>query len=153
MARRRLQGGTLDEVAAYARDLAPRVCAWFTVDDLMFLKRGGRVSGAAAVAGTLLGIKPVLHVDDEGHLIAMEKVRGRRASLDGLVRHLKATAEDLENGTVFISHGDCLADCQYVANKLRELGVKDIRIGDIGPVIGAHSGPGTVALFWVGSPR
>lgn len=153
VARRRLQGGTLDEVAAYARDLAPRVCAWFTVDDLMFLKRGGRVSGAAAVAGTLLGIKPVLHVDDEGHLIAMEKVRGRRASLDGLVRHLKATAEDLENGTVFISHGDCLADCQYVANKLRELGVKDIRIGDIGPVIGAHSGPGTVALFWVGSPR
>ena len=153
VAQRRLQGGTLDEVAAYARDLAPKVCAWFTVDDLMFLKRGGRVSGAAAVAGTLLGIKPVLHVDDEGHLIAMEKVRGRRASLDGLVRHLKDTAEDKENGTVFISHGDCLADCQYVANKLRELGVKDIHIGDIGPVIGAHSGPGTVALFWVGSPR
>lgn len=146
-------GATLDEAADYARKLAPSVCAWFTVDDLMFLKRGGRCSGAAAVAGTLLGIKPVLHVDDEGHLIPMEKVRGRRASLDALVKHYQATALDVTGGTVFLSHGDCRADCDYVADKLRALGVKDLHIGDIGPVIGAHSGPGTVALFWVGSKR
>lgn len=105
------------------------------------------------MAGTLLGIKPVLHVDDEGHLIPMEKVRGRRASLDALVKHYQATALDVTGGTVFLSHGDCRADCDYVADKLRALGVKDLHIGDIGPVIGAHSGPGTVALFWVGSKR
>ena len=105
------------------------------------------------MAGTLLGIKPVLHVDDEGHLIAMEKVRGRRASLDALVRHFEQTALDKTGGTVFISHGDCAEDCRYVIDKLKALGVKDIQMGDIGPVIGAHSGPGTVALFWVGSKR
>lgn len=142
----------LDAAAAYAKDLAPKVCAWFTVNDLMFLKRGGRLSGAAAVAGTLLGIKPVLHVDDEGHLIAMEKVRGRRASLDALLKHYETTVSD-KNETVFISHGDCAADCAYVIDKLKALGVKEIYQGDIGPVIGAHSGPGTVALFWVGTKR
>lgn len=149
----RRQGAALDEAAAFARQNALRFCAWFTVNDLMFLKRGGRVSGAVAVAGTLLGIKPVLHVDDEGHLIAMEKVRGRRASLDALVRHFEQTALDKTGGTVFISHGDCAEDCRYVIDKLKALGVKDIQMGDIGPVIGAHSGPGTVALFWVGSKR
>ena len=151
--KKRLAGASLDEAEAYARQLAPTVCAWFTVDDLMFLKRGGRLSGAAAVAGTLLGIKPVLHVDDEGHLVAMEKVRGRRASLDALVKHFQATAQDPAGGTVMISHGDCPDDCQYVMDKLRALGVTDLHQGDIGPVIGAHSGPGTVALFWLGGPR
>lgn len=143
----------LDAAAAYAKDLAPKVCAWFTVNDLMFLKRGGRLSGAAAVAGTLLGIKPVLHVDEEGHLIPKEKVRGRRASLDALVKHFEATALDKTGGTVFISHGDCADDARYVIDKLRALGVKEIEMGEIGPVIGAHSGPGTVALFWLGSAR
>lgn len=147
------EGRSLREVADWFVENRQSICAWFTVDDLMFLKRGGRVSGAAAVAGTLLGIKPVLHVDDEGHLVPMEKVRGRRASLDGLVKHFQATALDITGGTVFLSHGDCKEDCDYVADKLRALGVKDLHIGDIGPVIGAHSGPGTVALFWVGSKR
>ena len=151
--KKRCQGADLDTAADYARQIAPQVCAWFTVDDLMFLKRGGRVSGAAAVAGTLLGIKPVLHVDDEGHLIPKEKVRGRRASLDALVKHFEATALDKTGGTVFISHGDCADDARYVIDKLRALGVKEIEMGDIGPVIGAHSGPGTVALFWLGSAR
>ena len=150
---KRLGGADLDAAAAYARELAPKVCAWFTVDDLMFLKRGGRVSSAAAVAGTLLGIKPVLHVDEEGHLIPKEKVRGRRASLDALVKHFEATALDKTGGTVFISHGDCADDARYVIDKLRALGVREIEMGDIGPVIGAHSGPGTVALFWLGSAR
>ena len=151
--KKRCQGADLDTAADYARQIAPQVCAWFTVDDLMFLKRGGRVSGAAAVAGTLLGIKPVLHVDEEGHLIPKEKVRGRRASLDALVKHFEATALDKTGGTVFISHGDCADDARYVIDKLRALGVSDIEMGDIGPVIGAHSGPGTVALFWLGSAR
>ena len=151
--KKRCQGADLDTAADYARQIAPQVCAWFTVDDLMFLKRGGRVSSAAAVAGTLLGIKPVLHVDEEGHLIPKEKVRGRRASLDALVKHFDATALDKTGGTVFISHGDCADDARYVIDKLRALGVKEIEMGDIGPVIGAHSGPGTVALFWLGSAR
>ena len=151
--KKRCQGADLDTAADYARQIAPQVCAWFTVDDLMFLKRGGRVSSAAAVAGTLLGIKPVLHVDEEGHLIPKEKVRGRRASLDALVKHFEATALDKTGGTVFISHGDCADDARYVIDKLRALGVREIEMGDIGPVIGAHSGPGTVALFWLGSKR
>ena len=151
--KKRCQGADLDTAADYARQIVPQVCAWFTVDDLMFLKRGGRVSSAAAVAGTLLGIKPVLHVDEEGHLIPKEKVRGRRASLDALVKHFEATALDKTGGTVFISHGDCADDARYVIDKLRALGVREIEMGDIGPVIGAHSGPGTVALFWLGSAR
>ena len=148
----RKQGKSLDEVADYVRTQGQSYCSWFTVEDLMFLKRGGRVSGAAAVAGTLLGIKPVLHVDSEGKLIPMEKVRGRRASLDALVKHYKDGALD-KTGTVFISHGDCLADAQYVAEKIRAIGAGRIELNMIGPVIGAHSGPGTVALFYRGTNR
>ncbi len=154
LAMMRKGGASLDEVADFARANVQRFCAWFTVNDLMFLKRGGRLSGAAAVAGTLLGIKPVLHVDNEGHLVAMEKVRGRRASLDGLVKHFTASADkNYADMTVFISHGDCLEDAQYVADKIKACGVKRVCLGDIGPVIGAHSGPGTVALFFLGGPR
>ena len=148
----RKQGKSLDEVDDYVRTQGQSYCAWFTVEDLMFLKRGGRVSGAAAVAGTLLGIKPVLHVDCEGKLIPMEKVRGRRASLDALVKHYKDGVLD-KTGTVFISHGDCLADAQYVADKIRAIGAGRIELNMIGPVIGAHSGPGTVALFYRGTNR
>lgn len=148
----RKQGKSLDEVADYVRIQGQSYCAWFTVEDLMFLKRGGRVSGAAAVAGTLLGIKPVLHVDREGKLIPMAKVRGRRASLDALVKHYKDGVLD-KTGTVFISHGDCLADAQYVADKIRAIGAGRIELNMIGPVIGAHSGPGTVALFYRGTNR
>lgn len=153
-AKKRQEGMGLDELGDWVEENRLKLCHWFTVDNLMFLKRGGRVSGAAAVMGTMLGIKPVLHVDDEGHLIPMEKVRGRRASLDALVKHMQATAIRPAEQTVFISHGDCQADCDYVANQLREkLGVKEIVTSYIGPVIGAHSGPGTVALFFVGEKR
>ena len=149
----RKAGMPLAELAQWLRENARNFCAWFTVEDLMFLKRGGRLSGVAAVAGTLLGIKPVLHVDDEGHLVAMEKVRGRKASLDALVKHFEATASNHAEQTVFVSHGDCLADAQYVADQIAKFGVKRICMNDIGPVIGAHSGPGTVALFFQGGPR
>lgn len=149
----RQNGATLEQAADFARTNVQNFCAWFTVDDLMFLKRGGRLGAGAAVMGTLLGIKPVLHVDEKGALIPMEKVRGRKASLDALLKHMQDTAQDLSEQVVFVSHGDCLEDAQYVADKVRELGVKRIVMNQIGPVIGAHSGPGTVALFFRGSHR
>ena len=144
----------MEETQAYAEEIKLQVCHWFTVDDLHFLKRGGRVSGTAAVVGTMLQIKPVLHVDDEGHLIPVSKVRGRRASLNALVNEMMKTAIDPEHQTVFISHGDSLEDAEYVKRQIQEkLHVKEIVINPIGPIIGAHSGPGTVALFFLGTKR
>lgn len=148
------QGKSMSEIAKWLEENKLNLCHWFTVDDLNHLKRGGRVSGAAALVGTMLGIKPVLHVDDEGHLIAMEKVRGRKQSLDALVKHLEDTAIEPANQTVFISHGDSIDDCNYVAEEIkRRLGVKRVCISYIGPVIGSHSGPGTIALFFLGTKR
>ncbi len=153
-AKMKLDGKSLDEVADWVEANKLNLCHWFTVDDLIFLKRGGRVSTAAAVVGTMLGIKPVLHVDNEGHLIPRQKVRGRKASLDALVEQMEKTAIDPTSQTVFISHGDCLKDAEYVAEQVRKkFGIKDIVINFIGPVIGSHSGPGTVALFFIGSER
>ncbi len=150
----RQQGCTLKETAAWLEENKLKLCHWFTVDDLHHLKRGGRVSPATAVVGTMLNIKPVLHVDDDGHLIPMEKVRGRRQSLEALVRHMKETIENPEEQMIFISHGDCPQDAEYVAGRIREtMTVRDIRIHTIGPVIGTHSGPGTVAVFFLGSHR
>ncbi len=147
-------GASLEQVAKWAEDNRLNMCHWFTVDDLDFLKRGGRLSGAAAYFGTLLGIKPILHVDDEGHLVAMEKVRGRNMSLDGLVKRLESKGLDIKNQIIFISHGDCIDDANYVANQIKQkFGVKRIEIGHVGPVIGSHSGPGTIALFFLGSDR
>ncbi len=147
-------GKDMDEVLSWLRENVLHLCHWFTVDDLNHLKRGGRVSAATALVGTMLGIKPVLHVDDEGHLIAVSKVRGRRQSLDALVKKMEETAIAPKEQTVFISHGDCLEDAEYVAEQVRQkMGVTDIKINFIGPVIGAHSGPGTVALFFLGEQR
>ncbi len=146
------KGRSLDEVAAYAEDIRDRVCHWFTVDDLHHLKRGGRVSAAAAVVGTMLQMKPVLHVDDEGHLIPMSKVRGRKASLAALLEKMEELEADPE--LVFISHGDCKEDAEHLAAMIREkFPVKRLEISFIGPVIGNHSGPGTVALFFVGKHK
>ena len=153
-AMRKKAGASLDEVLAWLKENVLHLCHWFTVDDLNHLKRGGRVSTATALVGTMLGIKPVLHVDDEGHLIPVSKVRGRKQSLDALVKKMEETAIDPQDQVIFISHGDCLEDAQYVAQQVRtKLGVKEIFINYIGPVIGAHSGPGTVALFFLGSSR
>ena len=154
VARKRQSGATLEETKEYALSIRLQLCHWFTVDDLYFLKRGGRVSSTAALVGTMLQIKPVLHVDDEGHLIPVTKVRGRKAALNQLVKEMEATATDPENQTVFISHGDCIEDAQYVKKLIQEkLGTRNIILNPIGPVIGAHSGPGTVALFFLGSKR
>ena len=154
VARKRLSGASLDETKAYAESIKLQLCHWFTVDDLHFLKRGGRVSSTAAVVGTMLQIKPVLHVDDAGHLIPVSKVRGRKASLNALVSEMAKTALNPQEQTVFISHGDCLADAEYVRDQILEkLQVREVVINPIGPVIGAHSGPGTVALFFLGARR
>ena len=147
-------GKSLDEVGDWAEENKLRLCHWFTVSDLHFLKRGGRISPATAVLGTMLSIKPVMHVDDDGHLIKVGTARGRGASLKALVDHMAETAEDPGNQVVFISHGGCLEDAQKVAQDVKaRFGTKEVVINYVGPVIGAHSGPGTVALFFLGSKR
>ena len=153
-AQERKKGRSLAEVRDFAEAVKGRICHWFTVDDLNHLKRGGRISAATALFGTMLSIKPVMHVDDGGRLIPMETCRGRRASLLALVNEMEKTAPEPERQTVFISHGDCLADAEFVAEEIRRrFGTRDIHINYVGPVIGSHSGPGTVALFFTGSPR
>ena len=147
-------GKSLEEVCAWCEDNKLNLCHWFTVDDLMFLKRGGRVSATTAVLGTMLNIKPILHVDDEGHLIKVSTARGRKASIDALAAKAAATALPGQNDTMFISHGDCQEEAEYLAKVLKEKhGVKEVIIGYIGGVIGSHSGPGTMALFFLGSKR
>jgi DegV family protein with EDD domain len=124
------------------------------VDDLNHLKRGGRINAATALFGTMMSIKPVLHVDDSGHLVAVGKARGRKASLLALVDRMEETAVAPETQTVFISHGDCEEDAKFVAEEItRRFGNIDIYINYIGPVIGNHAGPGTVALFFLGTER
>ena len=153
-AKQRLEGKSIDEVYQWVVDNRLRLCHWFTVDDLFFLHRGGRVSSASAVLGTMLGVKPVLHVDDEGRLILVGKSRGRKKSLDQLVEHMVLTVEKPEEQVIFINHGDAPEDAAYVEQQVRErFQVKDIVINYIDPVIGGHSGPGTVALFFLGSKR
>lgn len=148
------EGATIEELYDWLMDNRLKLCHWFTVDDLFYLKRGGRVSGAAAVMGTVLSIKPVMHVDDNGKLIPKAKVIGRKRAIEALVDKMKETAIDPAEQTVFISHGDCLEDAEYLANLVKtELHVKDIFIHYIEPVIGCHSGPGTLALFFMGTHR
>lgn len=151
---KRDDGLSIEENAKWVEENKLHLCHWFTVNDLFFLKRGGRVSATSAILGSALGIKPVLHVDNDGHLIPVSKVRGRKQSLDALVKNMAETVTDAGSGYVFISHGDCLEDAKYVENQIREkLGCKTFYINFIGASIGSHSGPGTVALFFIGSHR
>ena len=148
------KGKSLEEVRVFAEQTRPHLCHWFTVDDLNHLKRGGRISSATALFGTMLSIKPVMHVDDDGHLIPVAKARGRKASLTALVDRMEQSAIHPESQTVFITHGDCEDDARFVADEIRRrMGTQDIRISYVGPVIGNHSGPGTVALFFLGKER
>ena len=147
-------GESIEQVRDWVINNRLHLCHYFTIDDLMFLKRGGRVSGATAVVGSMLSIKPVMHVDNEGHLIKIGTARGRKASIRALADGAGKLGIDLENQVIFISHGDCLDDAEYLANIMRErYHVKDVVISYVGPVIGAHSGPGTVALFFLGTER
>lgn len=153
-ARMKNEGRGIGAVRDWLEENKLHLCHWFTVDDLHFLKRGGRISSATAVLGTMLSIKPVMHVDDEGHLTKVGTARGRNASLKALVYHMAETAIDPAGQTVFISHGDCEEDANKVAEDVkRRFGVQTVVLNNVGPVIGAHSGPGTVALFFLGRHR
>ena len=150
----REKGRSIEEVRDWVEQHKLNLCHQFTVDDLHFLKRGGRISATTAVLGSMLQIKPVLHVDDEGRLVNVGKARGRHASLKALVDKMELTAIDPKEQTVFISHGDCLEDAETVAQMVKDrMGVQEVYINYVGPVIGAHSGPGTLALFYVGTER
>ena len=152
----REKGASIEETAAWVEEHKGHICHQFTVDSLFHLFRGGRVSRTAAVLGTLVQVKPVLHVDDEGRLVAVGKVRGRKKSLNALVDKMAETIGSYrdENDIVFISHGDCLEDARYVADLVKErFGIEKFYIDMVNPTIGAHSGPGTVALFYLGVKR
>ena len=148
------EGATMEELAAYLEELRPHLCHWFTVDDLMYLKRGGRISASTALLGTALQIKPVMHTDNDGKLANVSKARGRKASIRALVDRMEQTAIDPSSQTVFICHGDCIEDAKYVENILKtKYGVKEVLINYTGAVIGSHSGPGTLAVFFLGDHR
>lgn len=153
-ARMKQKGASLEQVRDFAENNKLHLCHWFTVDDLFFLKRGGRVSAATAVVGSLLNIKPVMHVDNAGKLINVSKVRGRKSAIDAMFANMKASMLPDQNETVFISHGDCIEDANYLADRVKsELGIPNVEINYVGPVIGSHSGPGTLALFFLGKER
>ncbi|MBO4228960.1 MAG: DegV family protein [Clostridia bacterium] len=148
------EGASIEEAAAYAEATKLHLVHWFTVDDLVYLKRGGRISPMAAFVGNALGIKPVLHVDNEGHLINMFKVRGRRSSVLALADKYGELAITPGEGPVFICHGDCDSDVEELKRTLKErYGAEVTLVTYTGTVIGAHSGPGTLALFFLGKER
>ena len=152
--KKKSEGLSIEELAKWVEDNKLHLCHWVAVDDLMYLKRGGRVSAATAVVGTMLQIKPIIHVDDEGHLINVGKSRGRKASIQALAQKALELGKDYDNSTMFICHGDCEEDAKYLESLVKEkCGVKDVFIGYIGAVIGSHAGPGTLALFFLGEHR
>ena len=151
-AKNRDAGMTIEENAAAIEKQILHICHWFTVDDLVYLKRGGRVSAATALLGTALNVKPVLHVDNEGHLIKVTQVHGRKKSIRRMAEKLGETI--LPDSPVFISHGDCIEDAEMLKDILQKEYGKEVQlITYVGSVIGAHSGPGTLALFFQGKER
>ena len=150
--KKRDEGMSIEEVAAWLEEHKLNLCHWVTVDDLSHLKRGGRISATTALVGTMLNVKPIIHVDDEGRLINCAKVRGRKAAMEYLVKKFSETATDFD--TVFIAHGDCPEDAAALEAMLREKhDIKDITTGYVGPVIGAHTGPGVLVVFFMGTKR
>lgn len=147
-------GKSIDEVAEWVEKNKLNLCHIFTVDDLHHLHRGGRVSKTTAIIGTLINVKPVLHMDNDGHLVPLNNVRGRKKALVALVDQMEARVKGYDNDIVFISHGDCIEDAEYVAELVKErFGIDKSLINYVSPTIGAHSGPGTVALFFMGDYR
>ena len=149
--KKRDAGASLEEVAAWVEENKGSMAHWVTVDDLNHLKRGGRVSATTAFVGGLLGIKPIIHVDDNGKLDTVAKVRGRKAAMEYLVDKVRTTAKDLD--TVFIAHGDCQADAEKLADMLKAIGVKEVTVGYVGGVVGAHTGPGVLVAFFLATER
>ena len=153
-AKLRDQGQTIDEVAAWVEEHKLNVCHWVTVEDLMHLKRGGRVSAATAVVGTMLNIKPIIRVDNNGKLESLAKCRGRKAALNYLLDRMAESFDPEIDDTVFVGHGDCMEDAQYLAYSIKErFGVKNVYINYIGAVIGSHTGPGVATVFFYGKER
>ncbi len=151
---KRDEGLSLEELTAWCEEYKFKLCHWFTVDDLMYLKRGGRISATTALVGTMLKIKPVLHMDNEGHLINRFKARGRKASIDALAEKVGQLGIPGANDTIFICHGDCMEDAKYLEAQLKEkYSTKNVFIYYVGAVIGSHSGPGTLAVFFLGENR
>lgn len=150
------QGKTMEETAKWLEDHIQNICHLFTVEDLKYLQRGGRISKTTALVGTMIGIKPVLHVDPEGKLVSISKVRGRKQSIQALVNKMEENIGKYrgEKQPIFISHGDCIEDANYLAELVKQrFGYDEFLINDVGPTIGAHSGPGTLALFFMGETR
>lgn len=148
------EGKSIDEVSQWAEEHRLNACHWFTVDDLFFLKRGGRVSAATAVVGSLLQVKPVMHVSDAGKLEVVSKARGRKQAMQALVKEMEKTIKDPQKQLIIVTHGDCEEDANYVANVIREkFTTKEVIVHYLDPVIGAHSGPGTLAVFFMGDAR
>jgi DegV family protein with EDD domain len=147
-------GASKDEVVSWLETNKLRMNHWVTVDDLGHLKRGGRLSGTAAVVGTLLDIKPILRVDDDGRIVPVSKIKGRKKSIKTIFEMLQENIVSPEEQVIAISHGDCIEDAEYLKEMiLKEHKVKDVIINEIGPVIGSHTGPGTIALFFMGTKR
>ena len=147
-------GMSLEELTAWVEASKLNLCHWVTVDDLSHLKRGGRISATTAIVGTMLNIKPIIYVDNDGHLINTAKVRGRKVAIEYLAKKLGETGPGYDNETVFIAHGDCHEDAETLANLVKEqYGVKNVITGYVGPVIGAHTGPGVLVLFFMGTHR
>ena len=144
-------GESLAEVTAWVEENKLNVCHWVTVEDLNHLKRGGRVSAATALVGTMLNIKPLINVSDEGKLVSVAKARGRKAAIEYVA---KKASEATDKDMVFIGHGDCREDAESCAKILKEkYGVKNVHIGYVGAVIGAHTGPGVLVTFYLGEKR
>lgn len=143
-----------DGMVKWLEENKQHICHWFTVDDLVYLKRGGRIGGATAAIATVLNIKPAMHVNDEGQLIALDKVAGRKRALKWLVDSMEQKLDKEKADVVFVGHCDAVADAQFVADLVKErFSIEDVRIYDIGITIGSHSGPGTIALFHYGTGK
>ena len=152
--KKRDEGLSLEELAAWVEEHKFNLAHWFTVDDLVYLKRGGRVSAATAIVGTMLNIKPVLHVDNAGKLISVVKARGRKTAIATLLKKLDELGAGCDNETVFICHADCMDEALNLKEQVLERpGIKNVFIGNLGAVIGSHAGPGTIALFFMGTER
>ena len=153
-AQKKSEGMNIEDLSKWVADNHLKVCHYFTVDDLNHLKRGGRMTAMTAFIGTALDIKPILHVNDEGKLIPLDKVRGRKKALKVLFNYLAELSENLEEQTVFIGHGDCIEDARNLESLIKEAyKVKEVIIHPIGPIIGSHTGPGAITLFFLGKHR
>lgn len=148
------EGKSIEEVAQWLENNRLSICHVFTIDDLFFLKRGGRLSGTSAVFGTLLNIKPLLHVANDGKLYVTGKARGRKAAMEHLISSVGENGIDVENQDIFIVHGDCVEDAKYIEAEVKKrYKVKNVVYNMIDPVIAAHAGPGTLAIFFIGKER